>query len=233
MQALPDNVDVLGRLRYDAALYAPKPRRTKRRGRPRLHGRRLAWPDNRVARRADRWITVTLPNGRACEVQTWTALWWKVCRERPVRAVASRRPGGGEVEFFYTTDLSLSPGEVLSAYGERWSIECLFHEVKERMGFEDPQCRTERAVERTAAFLLWTAGVVHYWFLARSEPSLIGWRPRWWSKHRRPEAAPSFSEMLAAMRREILTAGLFQRSAPRGHLNKTLYTLIESIAHAA
>ena len=233
MQALPERVEVVGRLRHDAALYAPKPKRAKRMGRPRLHGRRLARPQERVARRADRWRRVTLPNGRACEVQTWTALWWKVCRERPIRAVASRRPGAGEPAFFYTTNLSLSPAEVLSAYTERWSIECLFHEVKERMGFEDPQCRTERAVERTAAFLLWTAGVVQYWFLSRGDPALIGWRPRWWSKHRRPEAPPSFSEMLAAMRREILTAGVFHRSAPKGHLKEILHTLIESVAHAA
>ena len=57
------------------------------------------------------------------------------------------------------------PADVLAGYNDRWTIECLFHEVKARMGFEEPQCRTERAVERTTPFLLWTAGIVQYWFL--------------------------------------------------------------------
>ena len=101
------------------------------------------------------------------------------------------------------------------------------------MGFEDPQCRTERAVERTPAFLLWTAGVVQYWFLSQHDAGLIGWRPRWWKKHRQPETPPSFSEMLAALRREILGGALFQRSALKGNMQEILKTLIESIAHAA
>jgi predicted NBD/HSP70 family sugar kinase len=35
----------------------------------------------------------------------------------------------------------------------------MFHEVKERMGFEQPRCRVERAVERPAPFLLLVLGM--------------------------------------------------------------------------
>jgi hypothetical protein len=137
------------------------------------------------------------------------------------------------MDFFYTTDLALSVEAILMRYTDRWAIECLFHEVKERMGFEEPQCRTEKAVERTTPFLLWTAGVTQAWFLMQNRTDLIGWRPRWWSKSRTKNAPPSFSEMLAAMRRELLRGGLSHRSTSETQLRETLNALVESAAYAA
>ena len=154
---------------------------------------RLARPKLHVAHRPGDWTVVKLANGKRYEVQSWVGLWWSVFRERPVLVVASRRapsrPGDhpGEVQFFYTTDLTMTPKQVLESYADRWAIECLFHEVKERMGFEEPQCRTEKAVERTAPFLLWTAGIVQYWFLVQNKPGLMAWRPRW--RNRRKASA--------------------------------------------
>ena len=234
MLPLPKDVEVVSRVRYDAALWAPRPKRCRRMGRPRLHGRKLPRPLDHVARRPKDWKPILLPNGRVYAVQTWTALWWKVFRQRPIRIVATRRPGSRRrPEFFYTTDLTLSVEQVLAYYTDRWQIECLFHEVKERMGFEEPQCRTEKAVERTTPFLLWTAGVVQAWFLVQNRRDLIGWRPRWWSKKRAENAPPSFSEMLAALRRELLSGGLSHRSTSETHMRKTLNALVESAAYAA
>ena len=234
MKALPPNVEVVGRLRHDAALYGLPPKRRAVRGRPRQHGRRLPNPRERVTRRPGQWTLVELPNGKCCEVQTWVALWWKVFGARPIRVVASRVPGRPEtVQFFYTTQTALTPAEALSGYADRWAVEGLFHEVKERMGFEDPQCRTERAVERTTPFLLWTAGGVQYGFLSRNDPGLIGWRPRGWSHCRRTERPPSFAQMQAALRREILTGAFSQRSASKGALEENLRALIETAAYAA
>ena len=187
-----------------------------------------------MTRRPGQWTCVDLPNGKCCEVQTWVALWWKGFGARRIRVVASRVPGRPEtVQFFYTTQTALTPAEALSGYADRWAVEGLFHEVKERMGFEDPQCRTERAVERTTPFLLWTAGGVQYGFLSRNDPALIGWRPRGWSHCRRTERPPSFAEMRAALRREILTGAFSQRSASKGDLEENLRALIETAAYAA
>jgi len=234
MLRLPENVEVVSRVRYDAALWAPRPQRPGRIGRPQLHGRKLPRPAERVARRPKDWTPIHLLNGRNYEVQTWTALWWKVFGQRPIRIVATRRPGGRRrPEFFYTTDLTLSVEQVLAQYTDRWAIECLFHEVKERMGFEEPQCRTEKAVERTTPFLLWTAGVTQAWFLMQNRTDRIGWRPRWWSKARKENAPPSFSEMLAAMRRELLRGELIHTSTSETQLRETLNALVESAAYAA
>ena len=248
MQSLPKNVQVVGRLRFDARLYdrPPKAVRTahlsqrRRRGRARERGKRLASPKLHVAHRPGAWTTVTLASGKRYETQSWVGLWWTVFRERPVLAVASRRAPRRkgdhptEVQFFYTTDVTMTPQQVLEAYADRWAIECLFHEVKERMGFEEPQCRTEKAVERTAPFLLWTAGIVQYWFLVQKDPcALVGWRPRWRIKRKAPTPAPSFSDMLSALRRDVLHGTFGCRSASEDQLHQNLRTLIESAAIAA
>lgn len=237
MRVLPESIEVVGRMRYDAALYGRPPKRTRRRGRPRQRGRRLAAPFKYVANRPGDWKVVELPNGKTYEVQSWVALWWKVFRERPILVVASRRParGPGEkpgpVQFFYCTDLTLSAAEVLAAYADRWSIECLFREVKQRMGLEDPQCRTERAVERTTPFLFFVAGLIQYWFLSQKEDDVVAWRPRWRTNGKR--ASPTFSDILAAIRGDILSGAFLQRSTSKDDLRQNLGTLIETLAYAA
>jgi len=237
MQGLPENVQVVGRLRHDAALYALPPPKRSGRGRPAQRGRRLATPKGYVARRPKGWTRVELPNGDSYEVQAWVALWWSVFRKKPILVVAARHPARksgekpGPVSFFYSTDLTLTPVQTLAEYDDRWSIECLIHEVKERMGFEDPQCRTEAAVDRTPAFLLWTAGLVQYWYLAQGAEAPSVWRPRW-----RPRAVhepPSFSDMLSALRQEILANRFMQGSTSKDDLIQTVRTFIESAAYAA
>ncbi len=54
-------------------------------------------------------------------------LWYKVLPLRLVRLVISRDPLGKERDdFFFTTNLSLSPEEVVYCYSGRWSIEDTF-----------------------------------------------------------------------------------------------------------
>jgi hypothetical protein len=234
MLRLPKNVQVVSRVRYDAALWAPRPKPARRIGRPKLHGRKLPRPVQRVGRRPQDWKPILLSDGRRYEVQTWTALWWKVFAGRPIRIVATRRSGSRQrPEFFYTTDLTLSIKQILSWYADRWQIECSPGRIKERMGFEEPQCRTERAVERTTPFLLWTAAVAQVWFLTRNRADPIGWRPRWRSKKRAETAPPSFSEMLAALRRELLRGALIHTSTSETQLRESLSALVESTASAA
>ena len=109
----------------------------------------------------------------------------------------------------------------------------MFHEAKERMGFEDPQCWTEQSVQRTAPFLLLVTGLVQHWFLTQNEPKLIGFRPRWLNRRRLAGVPPSFSEMLAAMRRTILSDAFSCRSASKGDLLENLRALVQLAAHAA
>lgn len=232
MRHLPEEVDVVGRMRRDAALYNLPPKQQPRRpGRPRQRGRKLAAPRDWVGYRSCRWEQVEV-EGKTYEVASRVVLWWTVFHRRPVRMVAVRRPGG-EAQFLYTTDLTMSPAEVVQWYARRWPIEVLFRESKERMGFEEPQCWAERSVERTPPFLLLVVGLVHYWFLSQEDPDLIGPRPRWVRARRGADAPPSFSEMLAALRRAIWHERIKGTSSSTDDLEQNLDALVELAAMAA
>lgn len=102
-----------------------------------------------------------------------------------------------------TTDLTLTAKEIIHQYCTRWAIEETFGWVKSRLGFEDPQNRTEPAAERTAPMALWTYSLVIQWY-------------RGWSKGRKhlpfreapwytTKTMPSFADMLATLRRQSWT----------------------------
>jgi hypothetical protein len=238
MKHLPQSVEVLGRARWDAALYALPPARTsKGRGRPRIRGRRLPTPREMAEQPGqgqEAWRRLKLRGGKLYEIRSWVVLRPKVFGSRPIRLVATRRAKpDAAIQFFYCTDLKMEPHAVVRGYDDRWAIEMFFHELKERMGFEHPQCWTEQSVERTAPFLLLVAGLVQHWFLSQNDPRLIGFRPRWLSRQRRESRPPSFSEMLAALRRHILGRTFSCRSSSRSDLLQNIRALVDLAAYAA
>jgi len=231
MRKLPEHVEVVTRMRHDAALCElPGPRRSGR-GRPPTRGKRLPTPAEMAKDPVRPWTPLTV-RGTAYEITDQVVLWPSVFGPTPVRMVAVRRPGR-DAQFLATTDLTLRPAEAVEWYDRRWPIEILFHEVKERMGFEEPQCRVERAVERTAPFLLLVLGLVQYWFLSQQNPDLIGFRPRWYGKRRGHETAPSFSEMLAALRRATWEQRFSASSSSKPDLQRIHEALIAVASMAA
>jgi len=49
---------------------------------------------------------------------------------------------------------NISPRDIIETYARRLQLEVAFHEAKGKLGFEHPQNRTTRAVERTAPMAL-------------------------------------------------------------------------------
>jgi len=231
MRELPEHVEVVTRMRRDAALHALPGLRQPGRGRPPARGKRLEAPEKMAKRPACVWTPLTV-RGTAYEIADRVVLWPSVFGARPVRMVAVRRPGG-EAQFLCTTDLTLRASEVVEWYDRRWPIELMFHEVKERMGFEEPQCRVEKAVERTAPFLLLVLGLVQYWFLSQANPDLIGFRPRWYGRKRGVDTPPSFSEMLAALRRSTWQERFSASSSSKPDLQRIHEALIALASMAA
>ena len=71
---------------------------------------------------------------------TRDALWYRVCPDQPVRVVVSRDPKGREKDdVFFTTDLTMAPGVVVSHYFGRWPVEDTFRNCKQSLGAEEPQ----------------------------------------------------------------------------------------------
>src|SRR2546421_2074908 len=194
----PPNVEVVSRLRGDAALWAPAPkRRPGQKGRPRRRGVRLPTPQQ-VAARCQHWHALTVAiYGRTVttQVRTLRALWYAALRAQPVQIVLVRDPTHKRRdEAFFCTDLATDARFILEAYARRWCLEVTFHDAKKFLGFAEPQCQTPRAVQRTARFAFLVYDLVLLWFAAHAHPttsSCCPVRPGY-----RHKTAPTFVDML-------------------------------------
>lgn len=204
LEGRPANVEMLSRLRPDAALWArPGRRRPGQRGRPRKRGHRLPTPKAMAATRR-RWDPLPLTRyGRQVTPLVFgcTALWYGALRDQPVRIVVVRDPSGRRRdEAFFCTDLTVDPAFMLTGYARRWTIEVAFHDQKQVLGFEDPQNQTPEAVARTAPMAGLVYDLVLLWYAARLQQGhATGWLHRPWY---RSKTAPSFLDMLTAVRQE-------------------------------
>lgn len=231
LKKLPPNVHFIGRAAMNAALYAPP--RPRRMGRPPVKGARLPSPEQR-ARSTEGWQRVKVEvYGRAVSVQVkvFDALWYRVAGGQVLRFVLVRGwPGHRHDDVFCSTDLRLNAAQVIEHYCLRWYIEVAFEESKGKLGFEDPQNRTERAVERTAPMALWVYTLTVTWYLTAGKNLKTARLPSlpWYQKK-----APAFSDMLAALRRETWRRRLLDPALRTRAAQKSVEPLLDAIGYAA
>jgi hypothetical protein len=231
---LPDRVVFAGPALMDAALHEPPPR-YRGRGRPPKVGRRVPSPALLAAARPARWKQTTVEiYGRAVPllVCTLVCLWPTVAGSRRVRVVVTRDPRGRfRDRAFFATDPKLRAEEILALFSHRWDLEVTFRDLKQVLGLAAPQngwwrrpagerssgrrpgpgpqrVRARRAVECTVPFVLCVHAIVVLWYLEHGEAARDVATIRRLAPWRRRKRAPSFADMLAAMRAEILRSRL-------------------------
>ena len=230
------NVTFIGRGRLDAALYSPAaPRRQGQRGRTRVRGKRLASPGARANAKGASWKKLTVQvYGRTVTVRVMVldALWYVAAGSELIRHVVVRDfPGHERDDVFVSTDPTLSPRSIIESFARRWSLEVTFHETKGKLGFEDPQNRTERAVERTAPFAFIAYTLIFVWYVFHGQRSSAAkLQPLPWYTHK---AGVTFSDMLATLRRASWRERLFDPAATTTDLRKSLRPLVDYVASAA
>lgn len=199
----PSNVEVIGRLRMDAELYTlPPERRPGQPGRPRRRGKRLPTP-RQTAQHTKRWTRLRVDiYGRkvSTNVTERIALWYYPLRRAPVKIVIVRDPKGHRAdEAFFCTDTVVSAQFILEGFARRWSLEVTFHDIKQHLGFEDPQNQTAKAVRRTAPMACIVFDLLVLWYaghIARKRNApwvVVPWYRR--------KTSPSVADMLACARR--------------------------------
>jgi hypothetical protein len=203
----PLNVQVVSRLRLDAALYAPPPpRRAGQKGRPRRRGERLPTLSQQIARRRRWTVLPVVLYGRAVSPRIFTldALWYGALRAQLVRIVVVRDPSRRRHdEAFFCTDLTQDPAFILQTYAQRWTLEVTFHDSKQHLGFGQAQNQTPRAVARTAPFAGVVYSLVLLWAAAHLEQGgSLSWIVRPWY---RSKTAVAFPDLLMALRQELWT----------------------------
>jgi hypothetical protein len=205
----PANVQVVSRLRWDAALYAPPPpRRPGQKGRPRRRGDRLPTLQHLTARRR-RWTALSLVlYGRAVTPRVFicTALWYGALRSQPVSIVVVRDPSRRRRdEAFFCTDLQQQPAFILQTYAARWTLEVTFHDAKQHLGFGQAQNQAKAAVQRTAPFAGLVYSLVLLWAARHlQQGGTLGWIVRPWYPSK---TAVAFPDLLTALRQELWRAG--------------------------
>lgn len=230
LNELPSNMHLSSRIVLDACLYdEPQPR--KGRGRPRKKGKRLLTPAQLAASPHHKWRTVKLVmygKRQTVEVKEMTGR-WQAAGYRPVRVTVVRTPNGTRrLQAFYTTDLAASAEETLTRYAKRWAIEVAFENAKGHLGFEDPQNRTRRAVERTAPIAMVMHSLVILWF-AQVGHSRCTFPNRPWY---RGKSTPSFADMLATLRRESMSE-YFQRDPQLRQRSRKILRLLDNALRLA
>jgi len=235
LEQRPANVHFLSRLRMDAALWTPPaPRAPGQQGRPRRRGSRLPAPQE-LARTRRQWRRLPVQlYGRSVTTQvfTVTALWYVALRDQPVRIVVVRDPAGRRRdEAFFCTDRTLRASCILESYARRWTLEVAFRDGKQQLGFEDPQNQTAQAVRRTApmAFLMYDLVLLWSAERARAGDGAV-WLRRPWDPHKR---APSFRDLLIALRREAWRQRVFDLPSVARMPQKWLPSWVETLLETA
>ena len=216
LRQLPMPVNVVTRLRLDAALYDPAPQRhPKQMGRPRQVGARLATLKSRLEDTQTDWQLLTIDGwygGRTAQLQviSQTALWYHTGLPAvPIRWVLVKDPTGKmQPQAFLSTDLTATPEQILIWFRQRWQVEVTFEEGRAHLGMETQRQWSDLAILRTTPALLALFSLVV--LLAHSLQSQFQTslpQTAWYTKSR-----PTFIDALALVRRQFWSTRTFQMS---------------------
>jgi len=194
----------------NANLYEPPPPYAGK-GRPRVKGRKLPAPQDVVAQAERTRLNVAWYGGgrRDVEVVSGTGHWYKAGQGLvAVRWVyVHDLTGTHRDEYFYSTDVTLSPQAILEEYTGRWNIETTFEDARAYLGLESTRGRCERTVVRAEPCLLGLYSVVAllYWLLPDEDQDQG--RVEWEGKQ-----DVTFSDAITAVRRWLWTQWVFPRA---------------------
>ncbi len=224
------------RLRLDAALYDPAPPRLPgTHGRPRTKGKRLPTLAARLANPATTWQRITVPSWygggeRDVEISTSTAVWRHGGMPIvPIRWVLVRDPlGRFDPQALLCTDQTCDPVQVLRWFVQRWQLEVTFREVRDHLGVETQRQWSDLAIARTTPCLLGLFSLVT--LLGRQltpHARRATATSAWYRKQR-----PTFSDTLAAVRREIWREQGFVTCSRTANMTKLRPALQSAITYA-
>src|SRR3982750_3449563 len=137
------------------------------------------------------------------------ALWHHPGMQGPIRWVLVRDPEGEkEPQAFLCTDLDADPVDILRWFVCRWRVETTFEEARRHLGLETQRQWSDLAILRTTPALLGLISLVTLWATQlEAAQGLLPECVRWYPKH-----APTFSDALALVRRELWTSPTFAGS---------------------
>ena len=199
----------------DAHWYAPPPVvRGKRNGRPRTQGRKLPAPAEVVKKSSrSRWTVAWYGGGtRRIEVVSGTGHGYQAGEGLvPIGGVfVHDLTGTHRDDYFFTTDLAMTPKTIVETFTRRGSIETTFPEMRADLGLETTRGWSEKTVLRAAPCLFgWFSVVALRYARLPAKPTRTDFLS-WPGKTDR-----TFSDAMTAVRRWLWVNGAF--ATPRHH----------------
>jgi hypothetical protein len=229
-------VTCVTRLRLDAALYGPAPpRRPGAVGRPRTKGSRLPTLAAVLADGETPWRRLTVPGWygegeRVVEICSGTAVWRHAgLPVVPIRWVLLRDPHRHfDPQALLCTDTAQDPLRVVRWFVQRWQLEVTFREVRDHLGVETQRQWSDRAIARTTPCLLALFSIVALLATRLDRHARLRVSATAWYRKERP----TFSDTLAAVRRQFWAEQGLITSRHSAETAKLRPALREGIAHA-
>ena len=230
------DVACITRLRLDAALYDPAPPRMPgTNGRPRTKGKCLTNLSKVLPDPATTWVRVTVPGWygggeRDIEISTSTAVWRHGGMPIvPIRWVLVRDPlGRFEPQALLCTNQTYDPVQILRWFVQRWQVEVTFREVRDHLGVETQRQWSDKAIARTTPCLLGLFSLVTLLGKQLTPHARQATATSAWYRKQRP----TFSDTLAAVRRELWREQGFVTSRSTANMTKLRPDLQNAITYA-
>ena len=221
---LPGKITLIVRFRLTSALYAPAPERLPgQRGRRRVKGERLPTLEQVAADPTTNWQALVIPDWygegrRLVEIVSDTAVWYRTGQAPlPIRWVLIRDPQGQfKTQALLSTDLTVTPLQIIKWFILRWQLEVTFHEVREHLGVETQRQWSDLAILRTTPALLALFSLVTLLAHQHAQQRKLPVRQAAW--YHKPQ--PTFSDALAQVRRQIWQQSYFSTSHVRPEVRK-------------
>lgn len=209
-----NRLTLVSRFHADAALYAAPPRPSKKKtGRPRIKGRKLPSPEQTVAKTTRRRkLRVNWYGGEKRQVEIVTGKgWWYRAGDGIVEVLwvyVHDLTGTHRDEYFYTTDLKLTPKQIIEYFTGRWAIEVTFQEARQYLGVETTRGWCRQTVLRAEPCLFGLYTVVALWYAALPPADRADLAVAWHGK-----SAITFSDAITLVRRDLWRHWIFAHPA--------------------
>jgi hypothetical protein len=175
------------------------------------------------------WQRLTLPwydhHPRELDIATGTAFWFHFGLPGvSIRYVLIRDVAGKfSPQALLSTDLSLTPEQILAFFMYRWQMEPTFRHVREHLGVETQRQWSDKAIARTTPVLLGLFSLITllaHELLTRHDLPL---RTAAWY----PKPLPTFSDALALVRHSLWAYLTFQISQDEHDMIKIPRVLLD------
>ena len=219
------NVAFCSQLRLDASLYDfPPIQQGKRRGRPRVVGKRLPNLKDLANNKTQKWKRISAPwyNGQTklLDVLTETCLWYhNSVGGIPIRWVLTKDPEGHHKPMaILMTDLNMDVERAIELFVGRWPIETTFQAINQHLGLETVHTWSDLSINRTAPTIIASysiACLIVDQSVKDTGVEIVPETTPWYNK-----STVTFSDVMAYLRLIILNKKYFSQSNKKQRCGK-------------